>query len=167
MSKLTNDKVLKIAKQAGFILNHASEDHLNGTEPLQKLTKFAELLLANTDNHAIESGRAEYASGDPVGFWLVKCMGDWNLLHSEKEADYWVEQYKIDGGEPEVIKLYLAPPNYEALQAENKELVAYARQLRTGVVKLDILDLYHNHNECLALIEEALAIPLPAALKGE
>ena len=164
MTKLTEEEVVQMAKECGASIMDVGRS-ITSTGNIQKNVYITEPQL-QTLAAAIEAKvRAEYASGEPVGFWLVKCMGDWNLLHSEKEADYWVEQYKIDGGEPEVIKLYLAPPNYEALQAENKDLVEYALTMKARMKWIS--NSQQEAIEIKAYANLCLALPLPAAMKGE
>ena len=59
--------------------------------------------------------------------------------------------------------VYLAPPNYEALQAQNKELVEYAGKLRQHLQNICGNRCNAENNPCEA--RDALAIPLPAAMR--
>ena len=101
---MTNDKVIKLAVDCGAVISRTLSYGAQTRVEFSRET--LDFYTAAIEKLTEERVRAECTTSEAVAFWLVECFGDCNLLNNEKDADYWVAQYKIDGGEPEVTPLY-------------------------------------------------------------
>ena len=97
----------------------------------------------------------ELARSDAVGY--LKFTSNTDVVFTQNDETRLV----LAGASPVItdypdMPVYIAPPNYKALQAENKELVEYIARLRSAL----------RHESLVEGFKLIDAIPLPESLNG-
>ena len=166
--KLTAYEVEKLADDLGVVSTGLASDpstfiyHASGDE----LLAFAAAIEAKL--------RAEYTNGESEAVAWQHCSLESQII-SDKEKCTWL-QLNPEKVSEYTTPLYLAPPNYQALEAQNEQLVEYAGKLRNvledagrgaeaGLCYFTLISAREFLKDIRRTTEEALAIPLPADMK--
>ena len=156
------DEVTKLAVDCGAVISRTLSD--GAQTRIEFSTETLEFYTAAIEKLTEEKVRDECTTSDAVGY--LKFTSNTDVVFTQNDETRLV----LAGASPVItnypnMPVYLAPPNYQALEDENKELIEYAGKLRRAISALDAFDLYRQYNECISEIQQALAIPLPAAMK--
>ena len=176
------DEVTKIAVDCGAVISRTLSDGAQTRVEFSRET--LDFYTAAIEKLTEERARAECTTSDAVAW--QHCSLESQII-SDKEKCTWL-QLNPEKVSEYTTPLYLAPPNYEALQAENaallmanrdaqdwidasrhdiKQLVDYVRVLRAPLqnfvdkVNRGEARSIHSYAEML----DALAFPLPEAMK--
>ena len=177
---LTDEGVIKLSQECGAVISRTLSD---GAQTRIEFT--TEQLCTYTDVVTLygkptiikEKVRAECTTREAVGY--LKFTSNTDVVFTQNDETRLV----LAGASPVItncpnMPVYLAPPNYQALEDENKELVECVNKLRDTLEDIDskalaglcyftLVSAREFHKDIRRACEEALEIPLPAAMKGE
>ena len=162
VTKLAVDQVTKLAVDCGAVISRTLSDGAQTRVEFSRGT--LDFYTAAIEKLTEEKVRAECTTSEAVGY--LKFTTNTDVVFTQNNETRLV----LAGASPVItnypnIPVYLAPPNYEALLAQNKQLVEYAGKLRQHLQNICGNRCNAENNPCEA--RDALAIPLPAAMKGK
>ena len=165
VTKLAVDQVTKLAVDCGAVISRTLSD--GAQTRVEFSTETLDFYTAAIEKLTEEKVQAKCTTSEAVGY--LKFTSNTDVVFTQNNETRLV----LAGASPVItnypdMPVYLAPPNYEALQAQNKQLVEYAGNLRETLV--GVLFEISSGAKLIDPIDEinkALEIPLPAAMKGE